>query len=29
MFRDNFVKFERHVDEEVLSAAPKPRIAAA
>src|ERR1700761_4742500 len=29
MFRENFVKFERHVDEEVLSAAPKPRIAAA
>ncbi len=29
MFKENFVKFERHVDEEVLSAAPKPRIAAA
>jgi phosphoenolpyruvate carboxykinase (ATP) len=29
MFRENFVKFERHVDEEVLSAAPTPRIAAA
>jgi phosphoenolpyruvate carboxykinase (ATP) len=29
MFRENFVKFERHVDEEVRNAAPTPRIAAA
>ena len=28
MFRENFVKFERHVDEEVRSAGPTPRIAA-
>ncbi len=26
MFRDNFVKFERHVDEEVRAAGPAPRI---
>jgi phosphoenolpyruvate carboxykinase (ATP) len=29
MFRDNFVKFEKHVDEEVREAAPAARIAAA
>jgi len=29
MFRDNFVKFEKHVDEEVRGAAPAARIAAA
>ncbi|HRY04883.1 MAG TPA: phosphoenolpyruvate carboxykinase (ATP), partial [Beijerinckiaceae bacterium] len=28
MFRENFVKFEPHVDEEVKSAAPIVRIAA-
>ena len=29
MFRDNFVKFETHIDEEVRNAAPAARIAAA
>ena len=29
MFRDNFAKFENHVDEEVRGAAPAPRINAA
>jgi phosphoenolpyruvate carboxykinase (ATP) len=26
MFRDNFAKFERHVDEDVRGAGPAPRI---
>jgi hypothetical protein len=26
MFRENFAKFDRHVDEEVRRAAPAPRI---
>ena len=29
MFRENFAKFEKHVDEEVLGAGPAPRISAA
>jgi phosphoenolpyruvate carboxykinase (ATP) len=29
MFRDNFARFEKHVDEEVRQAAPAPRISAA
>ncbi len=29
MFRENFAKFERHVDEEVRGAGPAPRISAA
>jgi phosphoenolpyruvate carboxykinase (ATP) len=28
MFQENFVKFEKHVDAEVRSAAPEVRIAA-
>jgi phosphoenolpyruvate carboxykinase (ATP) len=28
MFRDNFVRFESHVDDEVRAAAPKTRVAA-
>jgi hypothetical protein len=26
MFKDNFAKFERHVDEDVREAGPAPRI---
>ncbi len=29
MFRENFARFEKHVDEEVRGAGPAPRISAA